>query len=77
VFETLRQFRRDKAAERGQAPFILFSDATLRDLARHRPTTLVELRGIRGIGDKKLADYGTDLIRLLSAGPQKSARSSE
>jgi ATP-dependent DNA helicase RecQ len=65
VFEVLRQFRRDKAAERGQAPFILFSDATLRDLARHRPTTLDDLRSIRGIGDKKLADYGTDLIRIL------------
>jgi ATP-dependent DNA helicase RecQ len=78
VFETLRQFRRDKAAERGQAPFILFSDATLRDLARHRPTTLVELRGIRGIGDKKLADYGADLIRLLTAGDTaKSAQADE
>jgi ATP-dependent DNA helicase RecQ len=65
VFEVLRQFRRNKAAERGQAPFILFSDATLRDLARHRPTTLDDLRSIRGIGDKKLADYGTDLLRLL------------
>jgi ATP-dependent DNA helicase RecQ len=68
VFETLRRFRRDKAAERGQAPFILFSDATLRDLARHRPTTLGDLRQIRGIGDKKLADYGVDLIRILSNG---------
>jgi ATP-dependent DNA helicase RecQ len=66
IFETLRRFRRDKASERGQAPFILFSDATLRDLARHRPTTLEDLRRIRGIGDKKLADYGLDLIRLLN-----------
>jgi ATP-dependent DNA helicase RecQ len=73
VFETLREFRRDKAAERGQAPFILFSDATLRDLARHKPTTLEALRGIRGIGDKKLADFGVELIQLL--GETREARS--
>jgi ATP-dependent DNA helicase RecQ len=73
VFETLRQYRRDKAAERGQAPFILFSDATLRDLARHRPATLDELRHIRGIGDKKLADYGVDLLHLLKGEAQKNA----
>jgi ATP-dependent DNA helicase RecQ len=73
VFETLREFRRDKAAERGQAPFILFSDATLRDLARHKPTTLEGLRGIRGIGDKKLADFGVELIQLLGdAGERRS-----
>ena len=73
VFETLRQYRRDKATERGQAPFILFSDATLRDLARHRPATLDELRHIRGIGDKKLADYGVDLLHLLKGEARKNA----
>ncbi len=57
----------------GQAPFILFSDATLRDLARHRPATLDELRHIRGIGDKKLADYGVDLLHLLKGKAQKNA----
>ncbi len=66
VFEVLRQFRRDKAAERGQAPFILFSDATLRDLARHRPTTLDGLSRIRGIGEKE--------ARGLWNGPDSSAR---
>ena len=39
LFEALRAFRRRKADERGVPPFIIFSDATLRDLARVRPST--------------------------------------
>ena len=43
-------------------PFIIFSDATLRDLARVRPTTLDQLPSIHGIGAKKLAEYGAELL---------------
>ena len=50
----------------GVAPFIVFSDATLRDLARRRPTSLTNFRQVHGIGEKKTADFGTlftDAIR--------------
>jgi ATP-dependent DNA helicase RecQ len=67
LFERLRAFRRRKADERGVPPFIIFSDATLRDLARQRPTTLALLAGVHGIGEKKLAEYGADLLAEISS----------
>jgi ATP-dependent DNA helicase RecQ len=65
LFETLRGFRRHQAEERGIAPFIVFNDATLRDLSRRRPSTLNALRKIRGIGEKKCAEYGYELLREI------------
>jgi ATP-dependent DNA helicase RecQ len=62
LFERLRAFRRSKADERGVPPFIIFSDATLRDLARVRPTTVDQLPSIHGIGAKKQAEYGAELL---------------
>jgi ATP-dependent DNA helicase RecQ len=45
----------------------VFSDATLRDLARHLPTTHDELLAIHGIGAKKCAEYGDDLLAEIAA----------
>jgi ATP-dependent DNA helicase RecQ len=67
LFEALRAYRRRKADERGVPPFIIFSDATLRDLARQRPATLAQLADIHGIGAKKLSEYGAELLHELSA----------
>jgi ATP-dependent DNA helicase RecQ len=67
LFEALRAYRRGKADERGVPPFIIFSDATLRDLARHRPSTLAELADIHGIGAKKLSEYGSDLLAEIGS----------
>ena len=58
LFEALRAWRRRKAAERGVPPFIVFGDATLRDLARARPATPERLLAVHGIGEKKCAEYG-------------------
>ena len=66
LFEVLRGLRRRVAEGHGVAPFIVFSDATLRDLARRRPTSLTNFRQVHGIGEKKTADFGTlftDAIR--------------
>jgi ATP-dependent DNA helicase RecQ len=62
LFERLRIYRRRKADQRGVPPFIIFSDATLRDVARVRPTKLEQLPSIHGIGAKKLAEYGAELL---------------
>jgi ATP-dependent DNA helicase RecQ len=62
LFERLRKWRRSEAEHRGVPPYVVFSDKTLRDLARVRPTTLYELRGIYGIGDAKMEAYGAALI---------------
>jgi ATP-dependent DNA helicase RecQ len=65
LFETLRVWRRREAEERGVPPYVIFSDRTLRELARMRPTTHYELRGIYGIGDTKLEAFGDAIVRLV------------
>ena len=62
----LRDWRRRKAAERGSAPFIVMGDATLRDLARSRPSTCSGCMPIHGIGEKKCADYGADVLQEIA-----------
>jgi ATP-dependent DNA helicase RecQ len=66
LFEGLRTYRRQQAEERAVPPFVVFNDATLRELARIRPTTAARLRQIHGIGEKKLAEYGFDLLQEIS-----------
>lgn len=58
LFEELRSIRRTLAEERGVPPYIVFNDATLRDLSRIRPSQLEDMRRISGIGDAKLKDFG-------------------
>jgi len=58
LFERLRDLRKTIAGERGAPAYIIFSDETLRDLARSRPLTLTEMKRVKGIGDRKLADLG-------------------
>lgn len=65
LFEHLRSWRRGQADRRGVAPFVIFSDATLRDLARRRPSTPAGLLQTQGIGIKKLDDFGADLLEVL------------
>jgi len=67
VFERLRTWRRAEAEERGVPPYVIFSDRTLRDLARTRPTTLVQLRDVYGIGDAKLEAFGRAVIEVVAA----------
>jgi ATP-dependent DNA helicase RecQ len=58
LFERLRAVRKDLAAARGIPPYLVFSDATLREMAARRPQTLVALREVKGVGDRKLAEFG-------------------
>ncbi len=67
TFESLRQLRREIAAERGVPPFVILHDSTLRDLASVRPTTVDALRHIRGIGEKKRTDFGSRLIACIKS----------
>ena len=55
-----------EAEERGVPPYVIFSDRTLRELARSRPATLTELREVYGIGDAKLEEFGTRVLALLA-----------
>ncbi|HEX7150198.1 MAG TPA: DNA helicase RecQ [Thermoanaerobaculia bacterium] len=65
LFEALREWRRATAAARDVAPFTILGDTTLRDLAAARPSSLERLRGIGGIGEIRLRDFGADLLRIL------------
>jgi ATP-dependent DNA helicase RecQ len=65
LFARLRQLRRTLAAERGVPAYVVLDDRALRALARHRPTTMAELRTIRGIGEKRAADWGERLLEAL------------
>lgn len=65
LFESLRKFRRELASSRGVPPYIILGDRALREVARSRPQTLVELREVYGIGDKKLADFGEGLLQVV------------
>jgi ATP-dependent DNA helicase RecQ len=67
LFEQLRAVRRGLAQERNLAPFIIFSDRTLREMAHFTPTTPAEMRKITGVGDQKLLQYGGDFIAAIEA----------
>jgi ATP-dependent DNA helicase RecQ len=65
LFEQLRAVRRSLAQDRNLAPFIIFSDRTLREMAHYTPTTPAEMRNITGVGDQKLLQYGGDFIAAI------------
>jgi ATP-dependent DNA helicase RecQ len=67
LFAVLRGLRREIAAERDVPPYIVFSDAVLRAMAREAPRTPAQLRAISGVGEKKLADFGARFLAAIAA----------
>ncbi|GAA1009694.1 ATP-dependent DNA helicase RecQ [Acrocarpospora pleiomorpha] len=65
IFENLRTWRGTTAKEQGLPAYIIFHDATLREIATRTPTTLTELGQISGIGENKLAKYGQEVLDVL------------
>lgn len=65
-FEALRAWRAGVAREHGVPAYVIFHDATLRDIALRRPGTLEELSTINGVGTRKLDSYGADLLALTA-----------
>lgn len=65
LFEELRAWRRDAAAARGVAPFVILGDRTLREIAAVRPSTAERLRAIAGIGDVRLHEHGQELMLVI------------
>jgi ATP-dependent DNA helicase RecQ len=57
LFERLRQLRKRLADERGLPPYIIFSDVSLRQMAREYPSTTGEFARISGVGERKLAEF--------------------
>jgi ATP-dependent DNA helicase RecQ len=67
LFERLRGLRRELAEARGVPAYVIFSDATLRELARARPASLEAMGAVHGVGQKKLADFGPVFVRAIAA----------
>src|SRR4030088_2935923 len=63
----LRGWRSEVARTRGVPAYVVLHDSTIDGIAASRPTTLEQLRGIPGIGDKKLEHYGNELLALVTA----------
>ena len=66
LFETLRTLRRQLAEKRRVPAYVLFTDATLREMARVRPGSVNALLNIRGVGERKLADLGQRFLEVIS-----------
>jgi ATP-dependent DNA helicase RecQ len=65
LFDRLRAWRFEAARRHGVPAYVIFHDATLREIARLRPSSLDTLRGISGIGARKLEAYGEDIVGLV------------
>jgi ATP-dependent DNA helicase RecQ len=62
LFEGLRALRRQLADERGVPAYIIFSDVSLREMAREYPTNSTKFRRIAGVGEQKLKDYSEPFL---------------
>lgn len=65
LFDALRELRRELALEAQVPPYVVFHDATLREMAARRPATLSELGEIGGVGAKKLEAYGARFLDMI------------
>ncbi len=65
LFEALRAKRRDLAIEGGVPPYVIFHDATLRELAERRPMNLSDFARISGVGARKLEAYGEPFLSVI------------
>ncbi|MFH8567178.1 DNA helicase RecQ [Streptomyces sp. NPDC017993] len=82
VFEELRAWRGRTAKEQGVPAYVIFHDATLREIATAGPTSTAELGTVNGVGENKLAKYGQQILDVLAgreaeAGPAKTQGRSE
>jgi ATP-dependent DNA helicase RecQ len=69
LFERLRAVRLEVARSRGVPPYVIFHDTTLRQMARLRPTSMVQMHGIRGVGARKAEDLGETFLDAIRAAP--------
>ena len=67
LFDRLRALRLEIARSRGVPPYVIFHDATLRDMARLRPATLEELLAVKGVGARKADELGALFLSAISS----------
>lgn len=67
LFDTLRAVRRDLAKDENIPPFVIFSDATLWDMAALKPSSLDAMGDIKGVGSFKLHKYGRSFVSAIQS----------
>ncbi|MGE0640041.1 MAG: DNA helicase RecQ [Thermoanaerobaculia bacterium] len=75
LFESLRGLRTELAKAAGVPPYVIFHDATLREIALRKPRSLDELADLPGVGEKKLERYGARVLDTLAGHRTEEARS--
>ncbi|ASU40508.1 DNA helicase RecQ [Herbaspirillum sp. meg3] len=65
LFDKLRWWRVETARKHNVPAYVIFHDATMREIAKAKPSSLDDLRGVTGVGEKKLETYGTEIIALI------------
>jgi ATP-dependent DNA helicase RecQ len=67
-FAALKRWRAEVAREHNLPAYVVFDNASLAEMARRQPATLLELGEISGVGAKRLEAYGLEILRVLAAG---------
>jgi ATP-dependent DNA helicase RecQ len=65
LFDMLRELRKTLAAAEGFPAYIVFSDASLRDMCRKRPVSLVQFSTVHGVGAAKMEKYGEPFVEII------------
>jgi len=74
LFDTLRTLRRSIAQERGVPPYLVFSDVTLREMSRRRPTTSRAFLDVKGVGEWKAQEFGAQFLDAIRNASPSTAR---
>ncbi|WP_281658907.1 DNA helicase RecQ [Halobacillus sp. Cin3] len=64
-FEELRHLRKQLADEAGLPPYVIFSDATLKEFSNHLPRTKEEMLQMKGVGERKYEQYGETFLEVI------------
>lgn len=67
LFEALRSLRKELAIKEKLPPYMIFSDATLTQMATDKPTDLELMKNIRGVGEFKLQKYGEEFLTVIKS----------
>jgi superfamily II DNA helicase RecQ len=67
LFNSLREWRRERAKSDGVPPYIIFDNLQLAQIANSRPESITEIQAIPRIGQGKAENYGQDIIRIIDA----------
>ncbi|MGY2895663.1 ATP-dependent DNA helicase RecQ [Deinococcus sp. UYEF24] len=73
LFLALRTWRSERAAQLKVPPYVIFSDVTLKAIAEVRPDSIQSLGKVSGIGERRLSEYGAEVLRIVEAGVHQAA----